>query len=507
MTYTVSSGGSSCTVADDGTLTVLSVGTCTVTASQPGDQSYAAAASVARTVSVVPARATQPFIASVSAGDAAISVGYTAPSNNGGSTIVAYTVSASSPLAPTVSRSDCSASTMACTLQGLVNGASYTVNVSAITAAGAGEVSETVEVLVPNPTIDTPLSVVGARSSSTLDITWDDPASFDASTFQRYDVYLREEGGSYGSPVVVTSVDGSPSNARALSVVTRELTDTTSPVRAMSVSGRTARFTGLNPARKYQAKIVTITTTRPAEASANTSVALVMPFSVPDTVRNLGIEAPTATSALVSWQVPASSGGTPVTEYVAATNRGTCVLPAPTSTRCTITGLSAGDSVTVSVRARNTVGDGAVVSATYTVPTVPGAPVITAVSSTQTTGSVTWSAPVANGGRAVTSYSVTAVNASDATDTSRCSSFGTSCDIRGLKPGTTYNVRVRAFNSVGGGAWSAAFAFDTSKTVTTDWQTFRNQNQTAKSATQVVTALPPAPARVTAMSEIGRAHV
>ena len=179
------------------------------------------------------------------------------------------------------------------------------------------------------------------------------------------------------------------------------------------------------------------------------------------------------------------------------------MLPAPTSTHCTVTGLSAGDSVTVSVRARNSVGDGAVVTATYTVPTVPGAPVITAVSSSQTTGSVTWSAPAANGGRAVTSYSVTAVNVSDPADTSRCSSFGTSCDVRGLKPGTTYNVRVRAFNSVGGGAWSAAFAFDTSKTVSTDWQTFRNQNQTAKSTAQVVTALPPAPARVTAMSVSG----
>ena len=258
--------------------------TCVVTAAQLGDATYSAAATVSRTVSVVPARATQPFIASVSAGDSSISVGYTAPYNNGGSTVVAYTLSASSPSAPTASRSDCSATTYSCTLAGLVNGASYTITVSAITAAGTGEASESVDVLVPNPTIDAPLSVVGSRSTTTLDVTWDDPATFDAGTFQRYDVYLKEEGGSYGTPVVVTSVNGALSNARALAIVTREEGDTTSPVRIMSVSGRSARFTGLNPARKYQAKIVTITSTRPAEASVNTTTALVMPFSVRDTV-------------------------------------------------------------------------------------------------------------------------------------------------------------------------------------------------------------------------------
>ena len=198
-------------------------------------------------------------------------------------------------------------------------------------------------------------------------------------------LFRSEEGGSYGTPVVVPSVDGALSNARALAIVTREEGDTPSPVRMMSVSGRSARFTGLNPARKYQAKIVTITSARLAEASPNTTTALVMPFSVADTVRNLTIEAPSASSAIVSWQVPASTGGAPVTGYIVSATPGTCSLPTPTSTRCTVSGLNSGDTLTVSVRARNSVGDGTAVSATYVVPSTPGAPTVTAVSSSQTT--------------------------------------------------------------------------------------------------------------------------
>ncbi|MFM9133441.1 MAG: YDG domain-containing protein, partial [Actinomycetota bacterium] len=357
VTYSVSAGASSCSVSTDGVVAPGAIGTCTVTASQAGDQTYAAAAPVSRTVTVTAALPGAPHISSVSAGDSTITVGYAAPFSDGGSTILSYKVTAVSSGAPTVSRSDCSASTMSCTLVGLTNGQSYTVAASAVTVAGVGDASETVQVLVPAPTVDAPVSVVGTRASTTLDIRWEDAPAFDPATFQQYDVYVRPVGGDYGSPIaVVNAVDGPRPPA---------LPGWAGPVvLALSVTTRHAQATNLNPAVLYQVKIVTVTTQRATETATNTAAALVMPLANPDTPRDLTVDG-AAGSATVSWRAPASHGGTPVTSYAVTTNRGACAKATPTATRCTITGLSPGDTLTVSVTAANSIGSSAPATAAY----------------------------------------------------------------------------------------------------------------------------------------------
>lgn len=61
---------------------------------------------------------------------------------------------------------------------------------------------------------------------------------------------------------------------------------------------------------------------------------------------------------------------------------------------------------------------------------------------------VSWSAPVANGGPAPTSYTAYA-------GTHRCTTTALTCTITGLTNGTSYDVDVQATNSVGPGALSA----------------------------------------------------
>jgi hypothetical protein len=61
-----------------------------------------------------------------------------------------------------------------------------------------------------------------------------------------------------------------------------------------------------------------------------------------------------ATSALVSWQAPEVTGGSPITEYRATSSGGQSCVTITTS--CTITGLSAGTSYTFTVVARNVIG-------------------------------------------------------------------------------------------------------------------------------------------------------
>ena len=500
VSFTVTSGADSCTVTKEGSLVPTAVGSCSVTVSQPGDSVYAGATSVTRTVTVTASTATEPHIASISAGDGTATVGYTPPSSDGGSPIISYKVSASATNAPTVSRSDCSATTLSCTLVGLKNGQTYSVTVASLTAAGLGAVSDAIELLEPNPTVDAPVSVVGTRASTTLDVTWDDPATFDPSTFQQYEVSIREADGAFGSPVVVSSLRPEVAHAASSAALGREHSDILAPVRTMAVQSRNARFTGLDPAKMYRVKIVTITTTTSVEADTNTAAAIVLPLAVPSIPRDLTLDSVAPGSVTVSWAPPLSNGGSAITSYLVTTSQGTCTHAA-LATRCTVTGIKPGDSVDATVTARNGIGDSAAVSSSFTMPGAPGAPTITGVAVQTTSASVTWSAPASNGGRAITSYSVVATTASGA-EAARCTATGLTCELRALVPLTNYDIKVRATNGLATGAWSGVFSAQTARPANTAWNDYRAQTGLANSGLKsaAIVALPPSPAKVSTMS-------
>jgi hypothetical protein len=178
----------------------------------------------------------------------------------------------------------------------------------------------------------------------------------------------------------------------------------------------------------------------------------------------------------VWWQPPSDTGGLPITSYTARaystatgnTVRSTCTvdMTAPGALpKCTITGLTAGVNVFISVTATNGVSTSLpsaprVAKAPFT---VPGAPVVSASSfvARDHAVQVTWAPPVSDGGTPVTSYRVRVYSAGGTLLTSRgCTVTAPTltCTDTGLTNGQTYLVAVTATNLVGTGPETAQFA-------------------------------------------------
>ena len=491
--FQVTAGQSACAVSSTGIVTIRSVGSCSITASQQGDTVFAAASTVTRTLSILPALPSAPHIASISSGDSTLTVGIIPPSTDGGATITAYQLTAESSSAPTVVRSDCAPSALSCTLVGLENSTTYTITLAAVNSRGTGPLSETAEVVTPAPTLSAVRNVAGTRATTNLDVRWEDPATFGTGTFVRYEVSIRERSGTYGNPVTVQSL------ARTMGIRTLE------PIaRATTTTGRNVTFTNLDPSKTYETKIVTITTTESNEVSDNTANALMMPLAVPSAPRALTVESTTGMSARVAWNIPEIDGGSPLLRYTVTVGGHTCALSNMLDTSCTVSGLQPGDPLNVSVTATNAVGTSIAAVWSQSLPTVPGTPGTGVITTGATTATVNWAAPASNGGRPITSYSVIATEANNTANVFRCTAATTSCTVTGLKSLTSYLFRVRATNSVGSSQYSSDVRFDTGRPETSDWDVFR------RSAGEIVATayrLPPSPAKVTSTALGARTKV
>lgn len=155
------------------------------------------------------------------------------------------------------------------------------------------------------------------------------------------------------------------------------------------------------------------------------------------------VTATTADAALaVSWRAPQFTAGTAIDTYVATASPGgqRCTT---SQTTCTIPGLRNGTPYTVTVTAANAVGTSvaSAPSAPATPVGMPGPPTAVSAAADFTQAVVRWSAPGADGGAPVTSYTATVTPGGGS-----CTTSTTSCAISGLVPGTRYEVSVTATN-------------------------------------------------------------
>jgi hypothetical protein len=283
------------------------------------------------------------------------------------------------------------------------------------------------------------------------------------------------------APAAPTGVSAVGGNQRAIVTFTAPTNVGSSPIThytvtavdstnaangGQSVSGASSPITvnGLTNGDSYTFSVTATNAVGPS-LSSSTSNSVVPARTVPDPPTAASATAGNA-QASVSFTTPTNNGGDPITGYtVTAVDLTSHSLGGEIATGATspitITGLTNGDIYTFTVTASNAFGTGVPSSTTNSITpvTVPGAPTIGIVTAGNSTASVAFSAPAGNGGTAITGYSVTATDATNAARGGQ-SATGTASPIivSSLTNGDSYTFSVQATNTVGTGPASALSA-------------------------------------------------
>ena len=187
----------------------------------------------------------------------------------------------------------------------------------------------------------------------------------------------------------------------------------------------------------------------------------------PNSITNLTTSSPTTTTVDISWSNSGIFSAYNAGSYSVQVSRvsdGTIVFGPTlyTSTSATISNLSTGTQYNIFVTP-NSRSDGLGqttlgTSLSYTHTSVPGVPRNLAASvNSDTQITLTWDAPLDNGGSSITGYTVQYKKNADASWSTWATNGETDRDapITGLTSSTLYNFRVAAVNSIGTGPYTA----------------------------------------------------
>ena len=485
-----SSSGTTCTIRglNNGTTYSISV----VARSAAGVSQATLTSGMPRTVPDAP---TTPL---VTRGNTAVTVTWT-PRGDGGVPITGYRATASP------SGKTCESTAETCTISGLPNGISQTIQVVAHNTVGASKPSAPSASVTPATTPSTPRIDSAHRSNRGAVVVWtpptdnggDDVVSYlvrvtrgpnivSESTTSDTSITLDDltNGVMYAIVVSATNTVGTggpsdhayvtpatvPDAPRAITALRRDhgaeiawdgpLNDGGDPITGYRVQVRKGnepptRFIatespyairGLENGTTYSISVNAINSVGDSVASES---ALITPATVPD--------APSTITALrrnsgagVSWTAPVNDGGDPITGYHVRIWRESVVVTEveTTSTSIVMAGLNNGTEYRVFVTSVNTVGESvASDSALVTPATVPDPPLTINALRQNQGADVAWDAPVNDGGDPITGYLVRVRKGNE--PPTRFVTAGSPYSIRGLENGTTYSVSVSAINSVG----------------------------------------------------------
>ena len=453
--YDASSGG---TLVDSCSPASLSSLTCTMTGLTNGTTYYltgyatngdGTGTATARTAEVVGAPASAPRSVVASREEGAIGVAWLAPSSNGGLEITSYVARAYTSSASSAAvAGSCTTTGQSCTIGGLDNSTTYYVDVAAVTSLMEGTPSSRKTVsAASSPTV--PRNVSVTRGNGFAKVTWSTPLSFGGSLQVRYEVnaYLTLTGGD--------------------------------PYATCTPKAAKTRECDIGPLPNGTTYYIDVTASNALLDGVPSDPRIaVIPAAPPEVPRSV-TAVQVGPEVRVTWQVPLSDGGLPISTYKATAHSaptggkvmGSCTTAGD---QCSIEGLEDAP-VYVDVIAETEAGVSPASEPRVQVLLVdpPDAPQAVAVSPQGRTMRVTWQPPNDDGRTPVVSYTATVRDAASQAEAGSCLVYAASvrndggaagsqrrigCTVGGLVLGSTYTVSVRATTVAGTYASSSPFA-------------------------------------------------
>ncbi|MGI9132044.1 MAG: fibronectin type III domain-containing protein [Candidatus Nanopelagicaceae bacterium] len=369
-----------------------------------------------------------PTITSVDSLDGSLQVNFSAASN-GGATITNYSYSTNGTSYTSFSPSQTSSPL---TISGLNNGTSYPITIKAINSQGSSVASNSVSgtpYAAPGP----PTNILGTTGTSqTVELSWTAPTS---TIITGYFIEYQPSGGSW-----TTAIANTNSTSTFYSV------------------------TGLTNGTTYSFRISAINDI--GTSSAASAASTYIPASSPDAPTVTGLSPGSAT--LTVTVSPGSANGSAITSYMYSTDGGvtywsrtdgggssSTITITKTSDSSGVTNLTNGVTYTVYIQAVNAYGTSSPSNSLSATPqaanTKPDPPTGVTATAGDLQATVSWTAPVNNGGATITTYTVTSSPGSKTCSTTSVSPSTptTNCTVTGLTNGTSYTFTVTATNSVG----------------------------------------------------------
>ncbi|MBU6240488.1 MAG: fibronectin type III domain-containing protein, partial [Acidobacteria bacterium] len=380
-----------------------------------------------------------PTWVSATGSNGSVALSWNAPSTTNGATITGYWIErlADDRSGWTDVVANTGNTTTTRTVGSLTNGTTYFLRLRALTSDGSGMVSAAIAA-IPSGAPGAPTGVVGVSGPERVTVTWSAPSSDGGSGIASYQVRYRVAG---------TSTELGTVNVAA-------------PRTAATVSG-------LTNGTAYEFVVAAVNANGAGADSAWS--ASVTPAELPNSPSGLTATAGNAQVSL-SWTAPAGNGSAVQSYKVEMSANGgvswTTIEAANAATTYIATGLTNGTTYVFRVSATNAVGTGVYGSLAAATPaTVATAPTNLAIATGDGFVSLSWLAPVSNGGLPTTHYVVEQWNAGTSTWDQICGVTGEpSCTaaltrvVTGLTNGVTHDFRVAAVNARGTGAYATQSA-------------------------------------------------